>query len=220
MDGQQYEHECARILKKKGFTRIQVTKASNDQGIDIIAHAFGKKYGIQCKYYSSPVGNSSVQEAYSGARFYNCDIAAVLTNTTFTASAIELAKKTGVILWPNNHINVKYPLYLRLVKLMGYFMFIIGCLTVWAALCFEDIKFRPVQLLESICILGGGVFNIMQSKTYSLGYLSTACYFVACLISVFIGILLQTHSLTDFCIFLFAILASYISMKKSIKDDM
>ena len=47
MDGHEYEYACAQYLKRNEFTKVQVTKASGDQGIDIIATK-GKKYGIQC----------------------------------------------------------------------------------------------------------------------------------------------------------------------------
>ncbi len=105
MSGHEFEQACAKKLKKNGFSNISVTKGSGDQGIDVIAYKNGKKYGIQCKYYSSPVGNWAVQEAFAGAKFYDCDIAVVMTNTTFTKSAYELAQKTGVQLWENNHIH-------------------------------------------------------------------------------------------------------------------
>lgn len=38
MDGHQFEYACASILRSKGFSIVKVTKASGDQGIDIIAH--------------------------------------------------------------------------------------------------------------------------------------------------------------------------------------
>lgn len=98
MDGHEYEYACAQYLKRNGFTKVQVTKASGDQGIDIIATK-GKKYGIQCKYYSGAVGNKAVQEAYAGSKFYGCDVAVVMTNNTFTKSAKELAEKLSVELW-------------------------------------------------------------------------------------------------------------------------
>ena len=81
------------LLKRKHFSKIEVTKSSGDQGVDIIACKHRKKYGIQCKYYTYPVGNKAVQEAYAGANFYDCDKVIVMTNTTFTRSAIELAEK-------------------------------------------------------------------------------------------------------------------------------
>ena len=69
--------------------------------MNIIACKQRKKYGIQCKYYTYPVGNKAVQEAYAGANFYDCDKVIVMTNTTFTRSAIELAEKLDVELWPD-----------------------------------------------------------------------------------------------------------------------
>ena len=63
------------------------------------------KYAIQCKFYSSPVGVSSVQEISAGKEFYNCHVAVVMTNSTFTKNATELAQKTKVLLWDVNKIN-------------------------------------------------------------------------------------------------------------------
>lgn len=98
-DGFEFEHRCAAFLKTKGYRKVSVTPPSGDQGIDVIAYKSGVKYGIQCKYYSAPVGNKAVQEAYSGARFYDCDRAVVMTNHTFTKAARELADKLEVELW-------------------------------------------------------------------------------------------------------------------------
>ena len=33
MNGHQYEHQCAKRLKSKGFYNVTVTKGSGDQGI-------------------------------------------------------------------------------------------------------------------------------------------------------------------------------------------
>lgn len=99
MTGIDYEHQCAQYLNLQGFHHVEVTQASQDQGIDIIAWKDDKKYGIQCKYYSGTVGNKAVQEAFTGAKFYNCDIAAVMTTGKFSKSAIELAHEIGVKLW-------------------------------------------------------------------------------------------------------------------------
>lgn len=98
MDGHQYEHRCAAYLKSIGYTNVTVTPGSGDQGIDILANKAGEKYGIQCKYYEGSVGNKAVQEAFAGSKFYDCDQAMVITNSTFTRSAVELAQKLGVIL--------------------------------------------------------------------------------------------------------------------------
>ncbi len=102
--GEEYEVMCCQKLKQHGFTHIETTPKSGDHGIDILAHRAGKKYAIQCKYYSSPVGNHAIQEAYSGCAYYRYDIPVALTNNTFTKNAIDEAKNIGVQLWPQNKI--------------------------------------------------------------------------------------------------------------------
>ncbi len=110
MEGHDFEYFCADILRKNGFESVKVTPGSGDQGIDIIAIKDGVKYGIQCKCYSSDIGNKAVQEAFSGAKFYDCHVPAVITNRYFTKSANELAKKNGVLLWDRDKLNelIKY----------------------------------------------------------------------------------------------------------------
>jgi hypothetical protein len=105
MEGHDFESFCSSLLCKNHFENVSVTSGSNDQGIDIIAFKDGVKYGIQCKCYSSDVGNKAVQEAYSGAKFYDCHVPVVLTNRYFTKSAIELSKKTNVLLWDRDYLE-------------------------------------------------------------------------------------------------------------------
>lgn len=105
MEGHDFEYFCADILEKNGYENVEVTKGSGDQGIDIIAYKDGIKYGIQCKCYSSDIGNKAVQEAFSGKTFYHCHVAAVLTNRYFTTSAKELSESNGVLLWDRDYLN-------------------------------------------------------------------------------------------------------------------
>lgn len=99
MTGAQFEEYCAAYLKKRGFKKVRLTKASGDQGVDILAKRRGKTYAIQCKLYKKPVGNAAVQQAYAGKQYYDCDKGMVMTNSTFTKGAVELAERTGVALW-------------------------------------------------------------------------------------------------------------------------
>lgn len=102
--GEEYEQICCQKLKQHGFAHIQTTPRTGDHGIDILAKRAGKKYAIQCKYYSSSVGNHAVQEAFSGCSYYGYDIPVVLTNNVFTQNAIDEARKLGVQLWSQNRI--------------------------------------------------------------------------------------------------------------------
>ena len=38
MNGHKFEYKCARMLRRKGFHHVEVTKKSGDQGVDIIAY--------------------------------------------------------------------------------------------------------------------------------------------------------------------------------------
>ncbi len=105
MDGHEFEYFCGDLLKKNEFSNVEVTRGSGDQGIDIIAYKDGVKYGIQCKCYSQNIGNKAVQEAFAGKTFYDCHVAAVLTNQYFTRSAKELAEHNGVLLWDRNKLE-------------------------------------------------------------------------------------------------------------------
>lgn len=105
MDGHTFEHWCADLLVKNGFTDITVTQASGDQGVDILAVKDGIHYAIQCKCYASDLGNTPVQEVYAGKEMYGCQVGVVMTNRHFTAGAKQLAEKTRVLLWDRDKLT-------------------------------------------------------------------------------------------------------------------
>ena len=103
MTGVQFERYCALILQKNyGFVKVEFTKTTGDFGGDLIGyHADGSKWVIQCKRYSSHVGNEAVQQVI-GARFmYRADRMAVMTNSKLTANAKKLASASGVVVYEN-----------------------------------------------------------------------------------------------------------------------
>lgn len=105
MEGHDFEHWCASALRNMGFADVDVTCGSGDQGVDIIATKDGLRYAIQCKRYTSDLGNTPVQEVYAGKAMYRCHIAAVITNRYFTPSAKELASVNGVLLWDRDWLT-------------------------------------------------------------------------------------------------------------------
>lgn len=106
MTGNEFEIFIGQLFKKMGYKTI-VTKASGDQGIDVVAERNGVRYGIQAKCYTSVVSNSAIQEVVAGISFYKCDKAIVITNNYFTNSAIELAKANEVVLWDREMLKQK-----------------------------------------------------------------------------------------------------------------
>lgn len=105
MDGHQFEYFCADTLKRNSFANVEVTRGSGDHGVDILAEKDGITYAIQCKCYSSNIGNSAVQQAHTGKSLYHRDIAVVMTNRYFTTQAIEEANALGVKLWDRDKLN-------------------------------------------------------------------------------------------------------------------
>lgn len=105
MEGRDFEYFCAELLRKKGFTEVEVTKGSGDYGIDILAEKDGISYAIQCKRYAAPVGVKAIQEAYAGRDYYDSMVGAVLTNQYFTSPAVEAARKLKILLWDRGYLE-------------------------------------------------------------------------------------------------------------------
>lgn len=104
MSGTEFETWCAALLLKNGFSKANVTKASGDHGVDIVAEKDGIYYAIQCKCYHSDLGNAPVQEVYAGKEMYKCQVGVVMTNRHFTKGARELAESTRVLLWDRDKL--------------------------------------------------------------------------------------------------------------------
>ncbi len=105
MEGREFEHFCADLLRRRGFREVVVTKGSGDFGIDILAERDGISYGIQCKNYHSPIGVKAVQEVYAGRDYYDCMVGVVMSNQYFTGPAVEAAKKLKIVLWDRGYIE-------------------------------------------------------------------------------------------------------------------
>ena len=75
--------------------QTQVTKASGDQGADLLVIGKGRKIAVQAKGYADGVGNHAVMEVVAGMNFYQCNSCLVVTNSYFTQAAISLAVANG-----------------------------------------------------------------------------------------------------------------------------
>ena len=98
MTGVEFEEFLCNYFNTHGYVCTQ-TKISGDQGIDLIAKKDDHVLAIQAKCYTGTVGNHAVMEAVAGAKYYHANQTMVITNSTFTKSAIELATANDVVLW-------------------------------------------------------------------------------------------------------------------------
>lgn len=104
LSGIQFEQLCLESLKKRGW-RVTSTKATGDQGVDLIAIKKDCKVALQCKRSSRTIGNKAVQEILSGMKFYNIPIGVVVSNSEYTLSAKSLANVSNVKLLNINELN-------------------------------------------------------------------------------------------------------------------
>jgi HJR/Mrr/RecB family endonuclease len=95
--GYDFEEYLRIIFKKLGY-KVEITKKSNDQGGDLIIVRGNERTVVQAKYYSNPVGNKAIQEVFAAISFYKANKGMVVTNSTFTSSAVALAEVNGITL--------------------------------------------------------------------------------------------------------------------------
>lgn len=89
-----FEKQVLALLKKMGFD-AEMTKASGDGGIDIIAHKHddivGGKFIIQCKNWSKPIGEPPVRDLYGVVVSENANKSLLIAQSSFTTQAVEFA---------------------------------------------------------------------------------------------------------------------------------
>jgi hypothetical protein len=97
MSGIEFENYVSKLLTESGYN-VSGTPPTGDQGADLIASKNGNAFVIQIKRHSKPIGNKAVQEVVAAKSYYQGDKASVVTNSTFTNAAKNLAKRNDVIL--------------------------------------------------------------------------------------------------------------------------
>jgi len=105
MTGVEFEEKLSILFSQLGYT-VRHTGKTGDYGVDLIIEKDGKKTAVQAKRYGyrEHVPESAIQQAFSGAKFYNCNDALVVTNSRFTSYANKLAHSIGVSLWNRNDL--------------------------------------------------------------------------------------------------------------------
>ena len=91
-----FEDEIQDLVEVFGYS-AETTKAAGDFGADVIGRRGGKKVVIQCKLYTKgKIGNRVVSELEGSRRFYDASEAIIVTTSSFTRQAREVAEKLGI----------------------------------------------------------------------------------------------------------------------------
>ena len=104
MGGTEFENFMANVFAKKGYP-VQLTPGSGDQGVDLLLTIDECRVAVQLKRYTAPVGNAAVQAVVAGMFHYRAKEAWVITTSSFTKSARQLAKSNRVRLIDRNELE-------------------------------------------------------------------------------------------------------------------
>lgn len=101
MDAIAFERLCQRMLRENGFTKVEVTQASHDGGIDgkglLQVHEFLTfRVEFQCKRYTGSVGPDVVRNL-RGAMSGSADRGLIVTTGNFTQGAVREATREDKI---------------------------------------------------------------------------------------------------------------------------
>lgn len=104
LDGHGFEGYIQKIFEFLGYTVIR-TPLTGDQGADLIISKEGTKTVIQAKRYEGNVSNKAIQEVVAAKNYYKAEKATVVTNSSFTKGALELALANNVELWDGEKLE-------------------------------------------------------------------------------------------------------------------
>lgn len=114
-DWLEFENFTAEIFNSLPGWTTQITSATGDQGIDVVAISpTGRPYAIQCKKWTNAIGTEEAQRtvgggAYRGATPADCILLSTHSSfdvtKAFTSQCREYAQKTGLRLWTLDQLN-------------------------------------------------------------------------------------------------------------------
>ena len=95
LSGSEFENLLSRLFSAMGYSTERTGK-TGDQGCDLVVNMGNDRVVVQAKCYSGSVGNAAVQEASTAKAIYNCNKAIVISSSSFTKEAFDLARANGV----------------------------------------------------------------------------------------------------------------------------
>lgn len=104
MSGYEFEALIGKQFSSLGYP-VRHTPGSRDQGADLIIQNGRDTIAIQVKNYTGPVGNGAIQEVVASMGIYNANKAMVISSSTYTQSARDLATANNVILWDETDLK-------------------------------------------------------------------------------------------------------------------
>lgn len=98
MTGEEFELFLKLHFEQLGCA-VSMTSISGDYGADLILDYKDRIVAVQAKRHNSVIGVKAIQEVIGSMAYYEADVGLVVTNSTYTRNAIELADANDIILW-------------------------------------------------------------------------------------------------------------------------
>lgn len=140
--GVRFELTVAEYHRRKGY-EAELTPHSHDYGADIILFFNHKKIVVQVKYLSDgKVSIGAVQEIAGAIKHFNADEGWVITNSTFTKNAIELANSNKIQLIENFSDDLQsdeYKIPYKSIAILGIILLLALSLVVFLSPFFENL---------------------------------------------------------------------------------
>jgi restriction system protein len=99
-----FEQFLADVFRSLGYN-VQTTRASGDQGADLLVMGKGRRIAVQAKGYDGAVGNKAIQEVHLSKSLYRCESSVAITNSSFTKLAREAAQAVDCLLIDGTRIT-------------------------------------------------------------------------------------------------------------------
>lgn len=110
--GQEYETKIAKIYENKGYKVYYngISKAKNDEGIDLIAWADDEVILIQCKNHETQIKQSTLKIFYADAQMYIINHEKQIKNRKVIKEFISNSSLNyGARIWlENNKTNINF----------------------------------------------------------------------------------------------------------------
>lgn len=77
-----------------------------DFGADLLAEKDGIRIAVQAKRCQRPVGPDAVKQVITAVKHYDCHQALVISNNTYTQTAVRLARRKKISLWDRDKLHL------------------------------------------------------------------------------------------------------------------
>lgn len=86
---QAFERAIARLLRARGYENVALVGQTGDGGADVLGTFKGRRWLLQAKRHTNPVGPEVLTRTVEAARTYEADVPVVVSLEGFTMSAIQ-----------------------------------------------------------------------------------------------------------------------------------